>query len=93
MLPERTFVADEHDLVALRGILAGVARRSGWRCHAFVASADGYVLDVETPAPTLSIGMRALNGRFARYLNDRDLAHGHAFADRFRSEVITRPAN
>jgi hypothetical protein len=93
VLPERRFVADEHDFAMLRGILAGVARTCGWRCHGFAASADGYLLDVETPAPTLSVGMRALNGAFARYVNDRDLASGHVFAARFESEVIASPAN
>ena len=93
VLPERAFVVDAHDLVAFRGILDRVVRCSGWRCHAFAASAEGYVLDVETPAPTLSVGMRELNGTFARYLNDRDLACGHVFAARYESEVIAGPAN
>ena len=93
VLAERRLVADEYGVVMLRRILGEVEGRFGWRCRRFAASAEGYILDVETPSPTLSTGMRALNGGFARYVNDRHLASGHVFAARVESEVIAWPAN
>lgn len=68
--------------------LERVVRRYGWICHAYVAMHNHYHLLVETPLPTLSIGMRQLNGLYAQWLNRRHDRSGHVFGGRFKSIAV-----
>ena len=65
--------------------LASVLERFGWVVYAYCLMDNHYHLDVETPRPNLSGGMRQLNGRYAQYFNRRHPRSGHVFQARYRS--------
>jgi len=48
-----------------------------WRVHAYVLMGNHYHLLVETPEPTLSRGMRHLNGVYTQGFNRRHVRVGH----------------
>ena len=43
---------------------------------------------IETPEPTLSVGMQRLNSEYATYFNERFGFVGHLFQQRFGSRLI-----
>jgi REP element-mobilizing transposase RayT len=81
---------DRHELLAVLGRTAVVY---GWRLHAWVLMADHYHLLVETPQPTLSRGMRDLNGVTTQRFNRRHGRSGPLFEGRFRAVLVERDAH
>jgi len=79
--------AERRELLALLG---RTARLWGWRVHAFSVLPAGFELLVETPEPTLSRGMRDLNGVATQRLNRRRGRPGPLFAGRFRAVLVER---
>jgi putative transposase len=79
---------DDHDRGRFVATLERVTRRSKWRCHAYCLMPNHYHLVVETPLPTLSKGMHALNLSYARAFNRRYDRVGHLFEARFWSSPI-----
>lgn len=69
-------------------LLAEVARRYGWRIHAYCLMPNHYHLVAETPEGTLSDGMERLNGRYAQWFNLRHGYEGHVFERRFHSRLV-----
>jgi REP element-mobilizing transposase RayT len=51
-----------------------------------------YHLLVETPDPTLSIGMRYLNGVYTQSFNRCHNRVGHVFQGRFKSTIVEKNA-
>ncbi|HLC40708.1 MAG TPA: transposase [Methylomirabilota bacterium] len=49
---------DDTDRQTFLDTLAHVIARFGWRCHAYCLMENHYHLLIETPKPTLAIGMR-----------------------------------
>ena len=62
-----------------------MVERYAWICHAYVVMDNHLHLLVETPLPTLSRGMRQLNGLYAQWFNRRHNRTGHVFGGRFKS--------
>ena len=60
---------DDADREAFLQVLESVARDHGWKIHAYCLMASHYHLLIETPSPNLSLGMRALNGRYTQKYN------------------------
>lgn len=87
-----TIAEDDLDYVALYGVLANVIARLGWHVFAYCMLPRRYHLVVETPAPTLSQGMRELNGVYTQRYNTRYGRHGHLFQGRYKSIVLDREA-
>lgn len=83
------FGGDEHRDGFL-SILARVVREKRWVVHAYCLMPNHYHLLVETPLPTLSIGVQLLNGRYGQLFNRRTGRRGHLFEDRFRSIVVEK---
>jgi REP element-mobilizing transposase RayT len=79
---------DETDKLIFLKILGRAIDRHGWLCVAYCLMDNHYHLVIETPQPNLSIGMRHLNGNYARVFNDRHDRCGHVFEARFRSILI-----
>jgi REP-associated tyrosine transposase len=79
---------DETDKLIFLKILGRAIDRYGWLCVAYCLMDNHYHLVIETPQPNLSIGMRHLNGNYARVFNDRHDRCGHVFQARFRSILI-----
>ena len=61
-----------------------------WRLHAYVLMGNHYHLLVETPEPTLSRGMRELNGVYTQAFNRRHRRSGHLFQGRFKSILVEK---
>jgi REP-associated tyrosine transposase len=79
---------DEVDYRAFLRLLANVAAKSGWRLHAYCLMPNHFHLVVESRGPALSAGMRALNGGYAQYFNNRHDRSGHLFQGRYGARLI-----
>lgn len=82
--------ADRRELLAVLGRTATIY---GWRLHAYVLMGNHYHLVVETPEPTLSRGMRDLNGVTTQRFNRRHGRAGHLFEGRFKAILVEREAH
>jgi REP element-mobilizing transposase RayT len=65
-----------------------VVERCNWLCHAYCLMTNHYYLLIET-APTLSRGMRHLNGSYTQAVNRRS---GHVFQGRFKAILVDKDA-
>ena len=84
---------DDVDRREFLSVLARTVTVYGWRLHAWVLMGNHYHLLVETPEPTLSRGMRDLNGVTTQRFNRRHGRTGHLFEGRFRAILIEREAH
>ena len=69
-------------------MLNHVLERYRWLLYAYCLLGNHYHLVVETPLANISIGMRQLNGLYARRFNRRYELEGHVFQSRFRSILV-----
>jgi putative transposase len=77
--------ADCKDFLAL---LEAVVRRYRWQIFAWCLMDTHYHLILRTPTTNLGIGMRDLNGAYARRFNERHGRYGSVFAERYSDQVI-----
>jgi REP-associated tyrosine transposase len=80
--------AGEDDGLAFLEILRRVLERYSWLLYAYCLMSNHYHLVVETPLANVSLGMRQLNGLYARRFNDCHGREGHVFQARFRSILV-----
>lgn len=71
-------------------ILAETVRRFRWVVHAYSLMTNHFHLVLETPAPTLSRGMKRLNGTYAQRFNRRHERSGHLFQGRFKGFLVEK---
>ncbi len=83
------FIADE-DRERFLEILASTVRRYNWLCHAYCLMGNHYHLLVETIDPTLSAGMRQLNGVYTQSFNRQHSRVGHVFQGRFKAILVEK---
>ena len=69
-------------------VLGEACRRFQWRCLAYCLLPESYQLVVVTEAPTLSRGMRQINGRYTQAFHRRHGTAGHLFQGRYRAILI-----
>jgi putative transposase len=69
-------------------LVGEIAKRYKWRVRAYCLMTAHYDLLVTTVEPTISDGMRDLNGRYARWYNRERGRRGHVFGARFQDEVV-----
>lgn len=81
------------DRKAFLKILGSVARDHGWLVHGYCLLGNHYHLLVETPSPNLSLGMRALNGRYTQKFNRRHRRSGHLFEGRYRAVLVQKQSH
>ncbi|MBK9064834.1 MAG: transposase [Acidobacteria bacterium] len=74
-------------------ILARTVTLFQWRLHAYVLMGNHYHLLLETPAPTLSRGMRQLNGIYTQAFNRRHRRAGHLLQGRFKAILVEKEAH
>jgi REP-associated tyrosine transposase len=89
---QRVF-ADEADYHAFLELLKHVLERYSWLLYAYCLMDNHYHLVVETPLANVSVGMRQLNGGYARRFNVRRDREGHVFQARFRSILVESDAH
>ncbi|MEN8259758.1 MAG: transposase, partial [Pseudomonadota bacterium] len=83
---------DEQDRHAFLDNLSRVCERYRWLCHAYCLMSNHCHLLVETQSPTLSKGMKYLNGRYTQYYNRRHNRVGHLFQGRFKGILVEKDA-
>ena len=81
---------DDSDRSMWLEVFGQVSGRFNWRCHAWCLMTNHYHLLVETPEPSLSQGMRQLNGVYTQRVNRRHCQVGHVFQGRFKAVLIER---
>jgi REP element-mobilizing transposase RayT len=79
---------DDSDRRTFMTLLGRVVHTCEWTCHAFCLMTNHYHLITETTFVRLSSGMHALNGRYARYFNERHNRDGHLFKGRYGAYLI-----
>ncbi len=90
---QRPIFRDHQDRREFLGTLARNVDRFGWRIHAFVLMGNHYHLLLETPEPTLSRGMRELNGVYTQRFNRRHKRVGHLLQGRFKAILVEKEAH
>jgi REP element-mobilizing transposase RayT len=86
-------VLDDVDCNAFMSLLRRVARLWTWQIGAFCLMPNHYHLILQTSVERLSMGMHALNGRYARRFNLRHSRTGHLFQERFDARLIESEAH
>lgn len=84
----QTVFHEPGDFHAFRDLLGETCLRFDWHCHAHCLMPNHYHLLIETRAPTLSRGMRHLNGVFTQRYNRRRKRVGHVFQGRFKALLV-----
>jgi REP element-mobilizing transposase RayT len=84
---------DDGDYESFLAVLADCCERYEWCCYAYCLMGNHYHLVVETPRPNLSLGMRQLNGVYARRYNRRHGRCGHVFQARYRSILVEKESH
>jgi REP element-mobilizing transposase RayT len=78
---------DRHNFLDL---LSKACDRYQWRCHAYCLMSNHYHLLIETMIPSLSRGMKYINGVYTQSFNRRHSKVGHVFQGRFKSILVDR---
>lgn len=81
--------ADE-DRDEFLALLGQVCERYQWLCHAYCLMSNHYHLLIETGRPSLSKGMRQLNGVYTQFYNRRYNRVGHVFQGRYKAIMVER---
>lgn len=81
---------DDGDRRQFLDLLAHAVNRHDWYCHAYCLMGNHYHLLVETGTPTLSKGMKLLNGSYTQYFNQRYRRVGHVFQGRYSAVLVQK---
>jgi len=81
---------DDGDRTEFLEILSRAIDRNQWLCHAYCLMTNHYHLVIETCNPTLSRGMRYLNGVYSQYLNRKYKRVGHVFQGRYKGILVEK---
>lgn len=83
---------DDPDREQFLSLLQNAVNRYDWYCHAYCLMDNHYHLLIETGAPTLSKGMKYLNGTYTQAFNRRHHRVGHVFQGRFKAILVQKDA-
>jgi REP element-mobilizing transposase RayT len=83
---------DDPDREAFLELLGEVCGRFAWTVYAYCLMTNHYHLLIETAEPTLSRGMRQVNGVYTQRFNRRHDRVGHVFQGRFKAILVQRDA-
>lgn len=81
---------DDDDREAFLSEFARICERFDWLVWCYCLMGNHYHLLVETRRPTLSRGMRELNGVYTQRFNRRHGHVGHVFQGRFKSVLVDK---
>lgn len=71
-------------------LFQNTVERYNWYCHAYCLMDNHYHLLIETNSPTLSKGMKYLNGTYTQYFNRQHQRVGHVFQGRFKAILVQK---
>ena len=83
------FFCDEDRLLFL-ALLAEAVRRFRWVIHQYTLMTNHFHLMIETPEPTLSRGMKFVEGSYVQALNRRRGRSGPLLDGRFKSQLVEK---
>ncbi len=83
---------DEDDRRGFLEQLAGTVKRHDWYCHAYCLMSNHYHLLIKTATPSLSKGMKQLNGGYTQWHNRKYRRVGHLFQGRFKAIMVQEDA-
>jgi len=89
----REIYRTDDDRNGFLAVLAESVVRYRWTLHAWVLMTNHYHLLVETPEPTLSVGVKRLNGLHAQNFNRAHHRVGHLFQGRFKAILVERESH
>ncbi|MGH8129042.1 MAG: transposase, partial [Gammaproteobacteria bacterium] len=81
---------DDNDRYAFLDRLGRACERFDWRVWAYCLMGNHYHLLVETLKPSLSRGMREINGTYTQAYNRRHDRVGHLFQGRYKAILVDR---
>ncbi|WP_426113827.1 transposase [Massilia sp. PWRC2] len=84
---------DDHDRRGWLRLLGETCAQQRWRIHAFCQMGNHFHLVTKTLAPSLSAGMRDLNGAYTQRFNARHTTRGHVFQGRLHWEIVQRQSH
>ncbi len=73
-------------------LLQNTVNRYDWYCHAYCLMDNHYHLLIETNCPTLSKGMKYLNGTYTQYFNRQHQRDSHVFQRHFKAILVQKDA-
>ena len=82
--------ADDADRRQFLSLLQHTVERHDWYCHAYCLMDNHYHLLIETNSPTLSKGMKFLNGTYTQYFNRAHQRVGHVFQGRYKAIIVQK---
>ena len=83
---------DDSDRQQFLVLLNNAVNRYDWYCHAYCLMDNHYHLLIETATPSLSKGMKFLNGTYTQYYNRQHHRVGHVFQGRYKAILIQKDA-
>jgi REP element-mobilizing transposase RayT len=89
----REIFCSDRDYLSFLDILATVVDVHRWVVYAYALMSNHYHLLIETPVPTLSVGSKRLNERYAQRFNVEHRRAGHLFQGRFKAILVEREAH
>ena len=87
---QQNIYSDDVDRKAFVALIDKVRTRHDWYLHAYCLMSNHYHLLVETGSPTLSRGMKLLNGSYTQTFNRRHRRVGHLFQGRYRAILVQK---
>lgn len=87
---KQTIFLDSYDRLTFLDILTVVGSQYNWLCHSYCLMNNHYHLLIETLDPTLSSGMRQLNGVYSQRFNRRHDRVGHLLQGRYKSILVEK---
>ena len=82
--------ADNHDRATFLNLVDRTRTRYDWYVHAYCLMSNHYHLLIETGTPTLSKGMKLLNGVYTQSFNHRHQRVGHLFQGRYKAILVDK---
>ncbi len=81
---------DNDDRMTFLQLLHKACERHDWRCHAYCLMNNHYHLLIETGVPSLSKGMKYINGAYTQGYNRRHKRVGHVFQGRYKAILVEK---
>jgi putative transposase len=81
---------DDIDRQQFLSLLNNTVNRYDWYCHAYCLMGNHYHLLIETNTPTLSKGMKFLNGTYTQFFNRQHQRVGHVFQGRYKAILVQK---
>ena len=81
---------NDEDRAEFLSLLNNTCNRFDWYCHAYCLMDNHYHLLIETNRPSLSKGMKHLNGTYTQFFNRSHKRVGHIYQGRFKGILVEK---